>query len=109
LPGADDNDKMYRVLKNGPKWLLWHTHADSSAGFADLKVPNIRGMRRFARGHFLLRTLPEGPFEQRVGHADKTKSAAAKRPKRDAPVSGRTKHERIVPESVEIGAAGAIG
>jgi hypothetical protein len=79
LPGADDNDKMYRVLRNGPQWLLWHAHVDKGCRVLGLKAPDVSSMRHFARDGWRLDVLPEGPFELRKLHADEHEPAAAKK------------------------------
>jgi len=84
LPGADDNDKLYRVLSNGPLWLLWHAHADESCRQLGLKIPDLSRMRHFARDAWYLEILPEGPFELRKLPADEYKPVGAKKTKRRA-------------------------
>jgi hypothetical protein len=96
LPGADDNERIYRVLARAPKWLLWHTHADLACGYLDMKVPNVSAMQRFERDGWFLGILPPGPFEQRIRHADPATAIAAKRPERHylVPPPIETAHER---------------
>jgi hypothetical protein len=91
LPGADDNAKVSRVLADCPKWLLWHANADKSAEYLDLPVPDLRSMRRFARGRWYFRILPSGSFERRKWSVDKTKKSAPNPGDDQSPVP--TRHE----------------
>lgn len=84
LPGADDSDKVYRVLSNGPQWLLWHAHADECCRTLGGNVPDLSRMRHFSRGDWYLGVLPEGSFELRELRADEHKPAPPKKTERGA-------------------------
>jgi hypothetical protein len=83
LPGADDNDKVYRVLRDGPQWLLWHAHVDQNCRNLGIKVPRVSSMRHFARDAWYFQ-LPKGPFELRKWRADEHNPVVAKKAKRRA-------------------------
>ncbi len=65
LPGADQTEKLNRVLEMAPPWLLWFTFMDAHGSRVGLKVPDISSMMRFARGTMTMDHLPTGPFEHK--------------------------------------------
>jgi hypothetical protein len=92
LPGAADNDKIYQVLAQAPKWLLWHTYADKSCAACGVKVPNVSGMLGFSRHCWCLGILPPGPFELRA-RSDEREYEKANRSERKARRPITTQHQ----------------
>src|SRR6516164_7142800 len=68
LSGADEKDKLNRVFKSAPPWLLWFTFADYSAKLLDLKLPDLSTVTGFERSKDIFHRwwgLPESAFECR--------------------------------------------
>ena len=63
LPGADETEKLNAIFEIAEPWLLWFTYGDVWASIFGLKLPDLSGVTRFARGEFLLLKLTDGPFE----------------------------------------------
>jgi hypothetical protein len=49
FPGAAEKEKLNRVLRSAPPWLLWFTFADYSAKLLGLRLPNLSSVRGFER------------------------------------------------------------
>jgi hypothetical protein len=62
LPGADETEKLNVIFEMAPPWLLWFTYGDLCAHLLGVKLPDLSGFYRCARGEFLLDKLPDGPF-----------------------------------------------
>jgi len=68
LPGADEKDKLNRVFKSAPPWLIWFTFADYTAKLLDLKLPDLSTVTGFERSKDIFHRwwgLPESAFECR--------------------------------------------
>ncbi len=68
LPGADEKDKLNRVFKSAPPWLLWFTFADYSAKLLGLSLPDLSTVSGFERSKKIFHNwwgLPESAFECR--------------------------------------------
>jgi len=63
LPGADEIGKYNAIFKEAPPWLLWFTHADVAAYIAGVELPDLSEVSCFARGEWLFKHLPPGPFQ----------------------------------------------
>jgi len=61
LSGADETEKLNAIFEIVPPWLLWFTYGDLYAHILGVKLPDLSGFYRFARGEFLLDKLPDGP------------------------------------------------
>ena len=83
LPGADQAEKLNRILKSAASWLLWFTFADVYGRTIGLTIPDLSSMSRFARGELPLGRLPEGPFKRHLlppGTNDKFFRSAEEQP-----------------------------
>lgn len=49
FPGADEKEKLNRVLRSAPPWLLWFTFADYSAKLLGLSLPDLSAVSGFER------------------------------------------------------------
>jgi hypothetical protein len=68
LPGADEKDKLNRVFKSAPPWLIWFTFADYTAKLLDLNLPDLSTVTGFERSKDIFHRwwgLPESAFECR--------------------------------------------
>lgn len=68
LPGADEKDKLNRVFKSAPPWLIWFTFADYTAKLLDLNLPDLSTVTGFERSKDIFHGwwgLPESAFEYR--------------------------------------------
>lgn len=68
LPGADEKDKLNRVFKSAPPWLIWFTFADYTAKLLDLNLPDLSTVTGFERSKDIFHCwwgLPESAFECR--------------------------------------------
>jgi hypothetical protein len=68
LPGADEKDKLARVFKSAPPWLIWFTFADFTAKLLDLNLPDLSTVTSFERSTDIFHRwwgLPESAFECR--------------------------------------------
>jgi hypothetical protein len=63
LPGADETEKLSAIFEIAQPWLLWFTYGDVCARILGIKLSDLSGVNRFARGEFLFYKLPDGPFE----------------------------------------------
>ena len=63
LPGAHEVEKLSRIFKGAPPWLLWFTHGDVHARILGVELPDLSAVTRFARGEPRLNYLTPGPFE----------------------------------------------
>jgi hypothetical protein len=63
FPGAEEIEKLNPVFEKAPPWLLWFTHGDVHARILGIKLPDLSGVNRFARGEMAFSELPRGPFE----------------------------------------------
>jgi hypothetical protein len=52
FPGADEKEKLNRVLRSAPPWLLWFTFADYSAKLLGLSLPDLSTVSGFEQKHF---------------------------------------------------------
>lgn len=66
LPGADQTEKINRVLHTAPPWLLWGAFMDVHGPAVGITIPDISSMMRFARGEITFGHLPTGPFVARL-------------------------------------------
>jgi hypothetical protein len=69
LPGADEKDKLNRVFKSAPPWLMWFTFADYTAKLLDLNLPDLSTVTGFERSKTVFHRwwgLPESAFECRL-------------------------------------------
>jgi hypothetical protein len=68
FPGADEKEKLNRVLQSAPPWLLWFTFADYSAKLLGLSLPDLSNVSGFERSKKIFHNwwgLPESAFECR--------------------------------------------
>jgi hypothetical protein len=68
FPGADEKEKLNRVLRSAPPWLLWFTFADYSAKLLGLSLPDLSTVRGFERSKEIFQGwwgLPHGAYECR--------------------------------------------
>src|SRR5262249_49073284 len=77
LAGADEKDKLNRVFKSAPPWLIWFTFADYTVKLLDLNLPDLSSVRGFERSKDIFYgerskgifygwwALPESAFECR--------------------------------------------
>ena len=68
LPGADEKDKLNRVFKSAPPWLIWFTFADYTAKLLDLNLPDLSTVTGLERSKDIFHRwwgLPESAFECR--------------------------------------------
>jgi hypothetical protein len=68
LPGADEKDKLNRLFKSAPPWLIWFTFADYTAKVLDLNLPDLSTVVGFERSKNIFYGwwgLPESAFECR--------------------------------------------
>jgi hypothetical protein len=68
FPGADERDKLNRVFKSAPPWLIWFTFADYTAKLLDLNLPDLSSVSGFERSKKIFHgwwALPESAFECR--------------------------------------------
>jgi hypothetical protein len=80
LSGADEKDKLNRVFKSAPPWLLWFTFADYSAKLLGLSLPDLSTVRRFERSKEIFHAwwgLPQSAFECRPWQRALANSARA--------------------------------
>ena len=66
FPGAAEKEKLNRVLRSAPPWLLWFTFADYSAKLLGLRLPNLSSVRGFERSTEIFHGwwgLPQSAFE----------------------------------------------
>ena len=66
--GADEKDKLNRVFKSAPPWLIWFTFADYTAKLIDLNLPDLSNVKKFERSKKLFHGwwgLPKSAFECR--------------------------------------------
>lgn len=66
FPGADEKDKLNRVFKSAPPWLIWFTFADYTAKLLDLNLPDLSTVSGFERSKNIFHGwwgLPESAFE----------------------------------------------
>jgi hypothetical protein len=85
FPGADEKEKLNRVLRSAPPWLIWFTFADYTAKLLELNLPDLSSVTGFERSKNIFHLwwgLPEGAFECRP--------------------SGRTRQLRIVSASERL-------
>jgi hypothetical protein len=68
LPGTDEKDKLNRVFKSAPPWLMWFTFADYTAKLLNLTLPDLSTVTGFERWKTMFHRwygLPESAFESR--------------------------------------------
>jgi hypothetical protein len=68
FPGADEKEKLNRVLRSAPPWLLWFTFADYSAKLLAVSLPDLSTVSRFERSKEIFHGwwgLPQGAYECR--------------------------------------------
>jgi len=68
LPGADEKDKLNRVFRSAPPWLMWFTFGDYTAKLLDLNLPDLSTVTGFERSKTNFHRwwgLPESAFECR--------------------------------------------
>jgi hypothetical protein len=68
FPGADEKEKLNRVFKSAPPWLIWFTFADYTAKLLDLSLPDLSNVSGFERSKKIFHNwwgLPESAFECR--------------------------------------------
>jgi hypothetical protein len=68
FPGANEKEKLNRVLRSAPPWLLWFTFADYSAKLLGLSLPDLSTVSRFERSKEIFHGwwgLPQSAFERR--------------------------------------------
>jgi hypothetical protein len=68
LPGANEKDKLDRVFRSAPPWLIWFTFADYTAQLLDLNLPDLSTVTGFARSKDIFHDwwgLPKSAFECR--------------------------------------------
>jgi hypothetical protein len=68
FPGADEKEKLNRVLGSAPPWLLWFTFADYSAKLLGLNLPDLSPVTGFERSKDIFHRwwgLPESALECR--------------------------------------------
>jgi hypothetical protein len=66
FPGADEKEKLNRVFKSAPPWLICFTFADYTAKLLDLSLPDLSNVCGFARSKEVFHGwwgLPESAFE----------------------------------------------
>jgi hypothetical protein len=66
FPGADEKEKLSRVLRSAPPWLLWFTFADYSAKLLGLSLPDLSTVSRFERSNEIFQGwwgLPQSAYE----------------------------------------------
>lgn len=81
--GATEKEKLKRVFASAPPWLIWFTFADYTAGLLGLPLPDLSGVKKFARskadfdnwyglpkGAFVTRTWPDGPDYEPLARTD---------------------------------------
>jgi hypothetical protein len=68
LPGTNEKDKLNRVFKSAPPWLIWFTFADYTAKLLGLNLPDLSTVTGFERSKDIFHRwwgLPESAFECR--------------------------------------------
>jgi len=68
FPGADEKEKLNRVLRSAPPWLLWFTFADYSAKLLGLDLPDLSPVTGFERSKSIFHGwwgLPPSAYECR--------------------------------------------
>jgi hypothetical protein len=81
--GKDEKDKLNRVFRSAPPWLIWFTFADYTAALLELDLPDLSSVVGFERSlvgfhhwwgypstAFELRPWPHGPFGQTLARTD---------------------------------------
>jgi hypothetical protein len=66
FPGANEKEKLNRVLRSAPPWLLWFTFADYSAKLLGLRLPDLSTVRGFERSKEIFYRwwgLPQSAYE----------------------------------------------
>jgi transposase-like protein len=66
FPGANEKEKLNRVLRSAPPWFLWFTFADYSAKLLGLNLPDLSTVTGFERSKNIFDGwwgLPEIAFE----------------------------------------------
>jgi hypothetical protein len=66
FPGANEKEKLNRVLRSAPPWLLWFTFADYSAKLLGLSLPDLSTVSRFERSKEIFHGwwgLPQSAYE----------------------------------------------
>jgi hypothetical protein len=66
-PGDDERDRLNRLFKIAPPWLLWFTHGDFTAQTLKFDSPDLSPVKRFDRQtpFKIWPALPSGAFEER--------------------------------------------
>jgi hypothetical protein len=68
FPGANEKEKLNRVLRSAPPWLLWFTFADYSAKLLGLDLPDLSPVTGFERSKSIFHGwwgLPPSAYECR--------------------------------------------
>jgi hypothetical protein len=68
FPGTDERDKLNRIFRSAPPWLMWFTFADYTAELLGLGLPDLSDVKRFERSKKMFHGwwgLPQGAFECR--------------------------------------------
>jgi hypothetical protein len=106
FPGANEKEKLNRVLRSAPPWLLWFTFADYSAKLLGLSLPDLSTVRRFERSKDVFHGwwgFPESAFECRPWPHGTDREPLARtdlsllrfETKQDAPITNRERKRAL--------------
>jgi hypothetical protein len=106
LPGADEKDKLNRVFKSAPPWLIWFTFADFTAKLLDLNLPDLSIVTGFERSRdifhgwwgfpasaFECHPWPHGTDQEPLARTDLT--LLGLETKQDAPITNRERKRAL--------------
>jgi hypothetical protein len=98
LSGADEKDKLNRVFKSAPPWLVWFTFADYTAKVLGLNLPDLSTVTGYERSKNIFHRwwgLPESAFECRPWPDGTNREALGLGIRQDAPITNRERKRAL--------------